>query len=221
MIKVLRLTPYIALVCGMSVNVSAEDADLKQLSTEIQLKQSTPASEQAAIEAGRERALLCSVCHGKDGNSVKPDVPNLAGQNPVYLLDQIKKFADGRRKNFVMNSLSKNLTSDDKINLAIFYNSMKVKAASVDPQLAANGKTPYEQKCSSCHGKQGLGSTQFARLAGQQPAYVVMTLKRFRDNANQNGAANSKRSSNIMEAIVKQSSDSELESIAAYVAQLQ
>ena len=98
---------------------------------------------------------------------------------------------------------------------------MAVKPASIDKQLADQGKGIYEQKCSSCHGSRGLGSASFARIAGQQPVYVVKTLKQFRENANANAeTASSKRSSNIMEAIVKQSSDSELEIIAAYIAQL-
>jgi len=220
MINLYRLIAYLTLIITFSAFAYAQDPGIQQLTLAIKQKQSNPESVQQAIDAGRERALLCSVCHGKDGNSIKPDVPNLAGQNPVYLLDQIKKFADGRRKNYVMNSLAKGLSSDDKINLAIFYNSRAVKPASIDIQIANQGKQIYEQKCSSCHGKRGLGSASFARIAGQQPVYVLKTLKQFRDNAKIE-TASSKRSSNIMEAIVKQSTDQELEIIAAYIAQLQ
>jgi len=202
--------------------VSAQDSDINQIALVIKQKQSTPESKHQAIEVGRERALLCSVCHGRDGNSAKADVPNLAGQNPVYLLNQIEKFADGRRKNYVMNSLAKDLSSDDKINLAIFYNSMPVKQVSVDKQLAIQGKKLYETQCSSCHGERGSGSISFARIAGQQSLYVFKTLKQFRDNANSNvDTKPTKRNSRIMEPIVKQYTDKELEIISAYIAQLQ
>ena len=161
---------------------------------------------------------MSSVCHGEDGNSVKPDVPNLASQNPVYLLDQIEKFSDGRRKDYVMNSLAKSFTSDDKANLALFYTSMPVKPIPGDTKLASQGRPIYERSCSSCHGHQGEGNITFARIAGQQPLYVLNTLRRFRDNAtNTSELPSGKRSSNVMEPIVKQYSDAELEMIAAYL----
>lgn len=211
---------FSVLVLLISAPVHAADTD--QLALIIREKSSTTELLQQAITAGQERALLCSVCHGEDGNSVRPDVPNLAGQNPVYLLDQIDKFSDGRRKNFVMNSLAKNFTTDDKINLAIFYNSMPVKAVAVDEQLARQGKQIYMQSCSTCHGAGGGGSTSFARIAGQQPIYVFNTLRQFRDNAtNQPNNAAVKRTSIIMEPIVKKYSDQELEMVSAFIARLQ
>ena len=57
-----------------------------------------------------------------------------------------------------------------------------------------------------------------ARIAGQQPLYVLNTLRRFRDNAtNTSELSSGKRNSNVMEPIVKQYSDAELEMIAAYL----
>ncbi len=216
-----RLLICILFVLASYQMASAQESDINKISLIIKQKQSTPTILKQAIEIGRERALLCSVCHGTDGNSTKSDVPNLAGQNPVYLLEQIEKFADGRRKNYVMNSLAKDFSTEDKINLAIFYNNMPVKPASVDKNLAQKGKQLYETQCSSCHGKHGAGSTSFARIAGQQPIYVFETLKQFRDNANDDRLKKAtKRKSSIMEPIVKQYSDNELRVISAYIAQL-
>ncbi len=217
-----RLLTSLILIFFLCPIVSAKEPDINQLALIIMQKQSTPESRHQSIEAGRDRALLCSVCHGIDGNSTRPEVPNLAGQNPVYLLDQIEKFSDGRRKNYVMNSLAKDFSSDDKINLAIYYNSMSVKMPTVNNKLATQGKQIYETQCSSCHGMRGTGSISFARIAGQQPIYVFTTLKQFRDNANSDSDKSlKKRNSNIMEPIVKQYSDKELEMISAYIAQLQ
>lgn len=212
------LSVFLASLLPLSITVYSHGAELDKLAQLITKKQASPAVKQQAVTAGQERAVLCSVCHGEDGNSTKPDVPNLAGQNPVYLLDQIEKFSDGRRKNYVMNSLAKSFSTEDKVNLAIFYNSMPVKPIKIDKQLASQGKPIYEKSCSSCHGQRGQGNTNFARIAGQQPVYVLQTLKRFRDNANKTaGEEASTRSSNIMEPIVKQYSDKELEMLTAYV----
>ncbi|MDH5259156.1 MAG: cytochrome c, partial [Gammaproteobacteria bacterium] len=35
--------------------------------------------------AGKGKAALCAGCHGADGMSMSPDIPNLAGQKEAYL----------------------------------------------------------------------------------------------------------------------------------------
>jgi len=215
------LSAHLVFVYVLCASIPAYGSELDKLTRLISQKQSAPAVKQQAMVAGQERALLCSVCHGEDGNSVKPDVPNLASQNPVYLMDQIEKFSDGRRVNYVMNSLAKGFTTDDKVNLAIYYNSMPVKPIPADNKLASQGKPIYEKSCSSCHGMRGEGNVTFARIAGQQPLYVMNTLKHFRDNANNTSEQkSSKRGSNIMEPIVKQYSDTDLEKIVAYITKM-
>ena len=53
------------------------------------------------IEAGRRIATFCANCHGASGVSAIPNVPNLAAQNPDYLLAQIDAFVTGKRKMLV------------------------------------------------------------------------------------------------------------------------
>lgn len=70
-----------------------------------------------AIKKGKDLAFLCAYCHGEDGNSIKPRFPNLASQNPVYLLDQFERFRTGLREDFtgVMPALVENMSNDDKV----------------------------------------------------------------------------------------------------------
>lgn len=181
------------------------------------------ARHQLAIERGRERTVLCAQCHGDDGNSRSPDVPNLASQNPTYLLEQVEKFADGRRKNFVMQSLARSFTMEDKVNLAVYYASMPVKPVVADPVLAREGARIYETVCQLCHGEDGRGEAGYARLAGQQPLYVVATLKRFRANARARGTLSEqemKRHDVRMEQVTQNLSDRDIEALAAYIALL-
>jgi cytochrome c553 len=42
---------------------------------------------------------FCITCHGKQGISVAPNYPNLAGQNPEYMKIQVREIIDGKRKN--------------------------------------------------------------------------------------------------------------------------
>lgn len=214
-----KLLPLIAVFFFASFAIQAEDTDIIQLKNSVRNKLANPDMRTLAISQGKERAVLCSQCHGVDGNSTKPGVPNLAAQNPLYLLNQIEKFSDGRRINYVMNALSKNFSLDDKENLAIYYASMIVKVTkSSNPQIK-DGQVIYANKCSVCHGAKGIGQAEFARLAGQQIAYVETTLKTFRDNAN-NRATASKRNSALMESVTQNLSDKDIAALAAYVAQL-
>lgn len=216
-IKLLRLTGLLLMV---SVAVQAQETTITQMKANITEKMAKPEMKRFAIVNGKERAVLCNQCHGEDGNSVKPGIPNLAAQNPMYLVEQIEKFSDGRRKNYVMNALSKNFTTDDKENLAIFYASMSAKLTKTNPKLAAKGKSLYAQQCSACHGEKGAGQANFARLAGQQIEYVETTLKQFRDNTN-NDSADTKRQNIIMDSIAQKLTDEDVSALAAYVAQLE
>lgn len=167
---------------------------------------------QALIADGRERSYFCAYCHGEDGNSKLPLVPNLAGQNPFYLLEQIEKFADGRRKDYIMTPLSKNFSTENKIALSLYYANMPPRARAADATLALKGKTYYFQKCISCHGKKAHGGEQYARLASQHPQYLrrrLYSMQRATGNA-----------ATVMTSIAITLSDKEVEALAAYLSTL-
>ena len=75
--------------------------------------------------AGKEKSMLCTGCHGAEGISVSPEIPNLAGQKPVYLVNTIKDFRAEVRKNPIMNSMVKGLSDADIDNLAAYFSSLK------------------------------------------------------------------------------------------------
>jgi len=216
-------TMAIVFATGFHGLAGAQDLEeRKRLIAEIERVTEDPQARKDAIEAGRERTLLCSKCHGKTGNRVEPGVPNLAGQNPAYLLEQIEKFADGRRDNFVMRSLARSFSFEDKRNLAIYFSSMAVDPPEADPALAAKGEKIFQTVCQRCHGEDGRGEKGYARLAGQQIDYVMKTLKRFRTNAlKQNKYPEDiKRHSVRMEQVTQNLSDEEIEALANYIALL-
>lgn len=201
--------------------VQADEANIARMLKAVEQRLGDENARQAAIEAGEDRALLCKYCHGSDGNSLKPDVPNLAGQNAQYLLEQIEKFATRQRDDFVMSPLADNFSPEDKVNIAIFYYSKSVKTQPIDEIRASKGKALFQSVCSSCHGARGHGNQKLARLAGQQVIYVTKVLKAFRNNANNPSArAESSRKSAMMEGVAKNLSDEQIREVAAYVAQL-
>jgi cytochrome c553 len=196
-----------------------QQAERERIMAEIQKDLHNATARQAAIRAGKDRSILCSNCHGVDGNSLRPDIPNLAEQNPTYLIQQISKFADGRRKNFVMQTLASSFTFQDKVNLAVYYTSQKLKPLKTDPTLAARGEGIYKSVCFRCHGENGKGEAGYAHIAGQQIEFIKMTLKRFRSNAlNTNDFDITKRTDPNMEQVTVRLSDQDIEGLANYIA---
>jgi cytochrome c553 len=161
---------------------------------------------------GKARGEFCTHCHGVDGISVIPLVPNLAGQNPYYLLDQIEKFADGRRQDYIMSPQAREMTKDDKALLVFYYTNMTPRAESADPDLARHGGDLYGQRCVACHAPDAHGGERFARLAGQNPAYLTRRLTGFQEAAD--------RSKSPMTPIAKTLTDKDIAALTAYLSAL-
>ena len=50
---------------------------------------------------GQTKSMICSACHGADGNSSNGDYPSLAGQVPGYIAQQLANFKSGIRSNTI------------------------------------------------------------------------------------------------------------------------
>ncbi len=50
--------------------------------------------------------LGCSGCHGAGGKSVVPSYPSLAGKDAAWLVQQLKDFQTGARKDATMNAMA-------------------------------------------------------------------------------------------------------------------
>jgi len=148
---------------------------LKQLSAD-------PTAQRAAIEAGKKLTFFCANCHGDEGVSKTPDVPNLAGQNPAYLLEQIRKFGAGERKDQFMQGLIKVLKDEERVQIALYYASVPVVPSSADATKAAQGKALFAKLCTRCHGEQARGNELYPRLASQKMPYLQTSITRYRDN---------------------------------------
>ncbi len=79
----------------------------------------------ADVAAGKTKAVVCAACHGINGIATNPMWPNLAGQNEIYLLKQIKDFRDGVRKDPSMSPMVAGLSDEDAANLAAYFASLK------------------------------------------------------------------------------------------------
>jgi len=76
-------------------------------------------------EAGKAKSVACQACHGADGNSAAPNFPKLAGQYADYLLQALKSYKDGSRKNAIMAPQVAALSQEDMEDLAAYFSSQK------------------------------------------------------------------------------------------------
>lgn len=84
--------------------------------------------------AGKAEAALCNACHGADGMSVSTDVPNLAGQHYQYLVNELKAYKEGTRKNPIMNEIMRPMSLEQLQNIAAYFSSVQL--------TVGKGKTP-------------------------------------------------------------------------------
>jgi cytochrome c553 len=77
-----------------------------------------------SADAGKSKSAICGGCHGATGISSSAEVPNLAGQKHGYLAKSIKDFRDGKRRDPMMEALTKSLSDVDIDDLAAFYSGL-------------------------------------------------------------------------------------------------
>jgi cytochrome c553 len=135
---------------------------------------------------------VCANCHGVNGTSVSPNFPNLAAQQEVYLVNQLKSFKSHNRSDPAgfeyMWGLSAHLNNDQIDGLAKFFAAQQPKPGlSADASRINAGQIIFEKgipardipACAACHGAQAQGNEQFPRLAGQHADYLIKQLKVF------------------------------------------
>ena len=177
--------------------------------------QANPAQLESLVKSGAKVATFCASCHGDGGNSAKPDVPNLAGQNAAYLLEEMRQFMDGRRRDTEFKQrLIKVLSPQEKIGLNLYYSRQSVThKPAANPALAAKGQAIYKKECADCHEDDGRGTDKVARVAGQQFEYLNHTLNAYRTGS-------SLRSNRQMTTTVRSLSEPDVSAVAAYMASM-
>ena len=138
------------------------------------------------IDAGRAKAIeICAPCHGENGWSDTPGVPNLAGNADLFLQWQLVYFRNGRRPSDAMGTIANLLSDADINNLGAYFASLPPvnipETSDLKPQLTETGKAlVIEHRCANCHGDNFLGMRAAARLANQREDYLVKALADYR-----------------------------------------
>ncbi|MDD2845124.1 MAG: c-type cytochrome [Rhodoferax sp.] len=161
----------------------------------------------------------CFLCHGENGESASEIFPKLAGQHANYIAKQLENFKTGKRKSTAMADMSSRLTADEMLALGQYFESKPSAPEPVkDGELAGVGRYIFNSgnpssgvpACASCHGKDGLGTANLPRLAGQYASYIETQLTLFNQRERTNDNA-------VMHAIVSKMTALEMAAVAAYV----
>jgi len=75
---------------------------------------------------GRNLAAACANCHGTNGVS-QQGMPNLAGQQRAYLVQQMQDFKTGKRPATIMHQLAKGYSDEQIEALAAYFSAQKAR----------------------------------------------------------------------------------------------
>lgn len=140
---------------------------------------------QSQQPAPTPRLQLCMACHGPQGNSQIPSTPSLAGQPKLFIENQLVLIREGLRDIPQMKGLLDGVQDAEIVEMAGWFAAQKpVPAAggSVDTAMFRRGQELANRShCGSCHLPDYSGRQQIPRLAGQHEAFLLNSMKEFRD----------------------------------------
>jgi cytochrome c553 len=180
-----------------------------------------PAQSAVVSKAEVLATQVCAACHARDGNSISPVFPRLAGQLPQYIEAQLKSFRNRTRADppavAYMWGMASQLDDETIKDVANYYASQAARTIQANQNAAlALGKEIYERgvaergvpACSTCHGAAARGSATAPRLAGQHPEYLVKQLSFFKTKLRGNDP--------VMAAVCAELTVDQMQAVAVY-----
>jgi len=187
----------------------------------------TARGENIATQGNGAGALACTTCHGPDGKgNAAAGFPDIAGLNADYLSKQLHDYAEGTRKNPIMQPFATALTEDDIQSVSAYYQSLQSPVSAVayqapDPAnqgewLALRGDWDnLIPACNQCHGPNGMGvGNSFPALAGQHASYLKGQILAWRNGTRNNDP------NHLMKGIADRLSEQQISAITEYYAAL-
>ena len=173
------------------------------------------------VEAGKSKSIVCSACHGQDGNSINPLWPSLAGQHKQYTIHTLRAYQNGTRVDAVMQAQVMALTEQDLEDIAAYYNAQTMQKKDYDYGLAKKGESLYRggnastgvAACIACHGPTGRGNpgAGYPSLAGQHAEYTADALKDYIKTERKAGL------NDMMQSLAPRLTAEEIEAVSEYI----
>jgi cytochrome c553 len=198
----------------------------------LALSFASPAAAQGNVSKAEADAKLryCEVCHGVSAQGFRGyyPIPRLAGQQIVYLQNQLQAFVEHRRTSNIMFNVG-HVLSPAMINaLTTDFNQLNPKPLGGAPKENINdGKKIFEEgvpqasvpPCAACHGPEAKGNGQFPRLAGQLYDYITSKLTNWDKERGQNPSQPD--TSAVMQPIAHSLTQPQIKAVAAYLSYLE
>jgi cytochrome c553 len=162
-------------------------------------------------EKGKAATAACANCHGEDGNRNIPNVPSLAGQQPLYIVAALQAYLDGARSTPAMEHMLSGLSKGDLENIGRYYALQTPVQREEAPSFGdASAGEPLSANCGSCHGFRGVSiDAATPSLAGQDAHYLLSATKAYQDWT---------RLHHVMHRVVVDISDKDIQNLAAFYA---
>jgi cytochrome c553 len=222
----MRRIPAILVAAAVVTLSGASYADAGKVTANV-------AAGKQIFENGKEGISPCQSCHGPKGLGIDAmQTPRLANVGYAYIVKQLTNFADDARTDMtlgVMNLFAKQLTPEEKRNVAAYLNTLDMESEPSDlAALKAQGTEVGESykgeilvrygvlgkapACQSCHGFNGRGADPVYPAIGQQKyVYLVNQLKHWRDGSRANDPLGQ------MRAVAKGLTDEDIYNAAAFL----
>lgn len=186
------------------------------------------ALEQGRLIAGQgagQAVAACASCHGGRGEG-SAAFPRLGGTGQAYLQAQLDAFANGSRRNPLMQPIAQGLSPAQREVMALYYSKLPSPSRAIDAAqptpadagawLATRGRWSDQlPACAQCHGPGGNGvGPNFPPLAGLPAAYITAQLQAWKDGARPPGPLG------LMEAVARKLADADVSAVSSYYATL-
>jgi len=167
----------------------------------------------------------CSACHRRSGWGSGPrEVPTLAGQQDLYLLDQLIRFSTQDRIKPEMHEVvsQPSLTNPQALRDVSAYISTHPRNPESDRGDGSRlsvGERVYTQSCVICHGKDGGGDRDdfIPAIGGQHYNYLLVRLRHF---AQQHGSQERQALEPAVINLLDRLSPEDIKAVADYTSRL-
>ncbi len=203
-------------IFGMGNSLNEEKIEQLAAYYAVQTPQKPPASTLGIAKLGAAFANVCAGCHGPDGNTLNPALPNLTGQPVKYLALAMRDYRDGKRKDPAMKFALQDMSDGRIADIAAYYATQEPISlyrwktqSSKEFRPVEDGKR-IAKMCDSCHGKDGNSTKPgIPRLAGLTARYLTEATIAYRDSAWKHDA---------MQKMVSFLKDDDIEKVSLYYA---